>query len=139
MKAQPKPAWIVDASVAVKWFVPRAAEPNWDLARLATRRLAMRTTTLARYEVGNVLAWVGNMKPEQVANALIAMDDICGPAIDLEPADYEVCAKLTQDFGVTFYDASYVAIARRMSRQVLSEDSDLTGPGLARNLDHAIS
>lgn len=47
--------WLVDASIALKWFLPLDREPDGDLARMAIGSLAMRTTSLAFYEVGNIL------------------------------------------------------------------------------------
>ena len=47
--------WVVDASVALKWFLPAEREPDAELARAAVGRLTMRTTDLAVYEVAHVL------------------------------------------------------------------------------------
>jgi predicted nucleic acid-binding protein len=48
-------ACLLDASVALKWFLPVEREPDGPLARSAIGNLAMRTTALAIYEVGNIL------------------------------------------------------------------------------------
>jgi predicted nucleic acid-binding protein len=40
---------------------------------------------------------------------------------------------------LTFYDASYVAIANRVGRGVLSADRDLLEPGLAVTLETALA
>jgi hypothetical protein len=47
--------WLVDASIALKWFLPIDREPDGYLARALIGSLAMRTTSLAFYEVGNIL------------------------------------------------------------------------------------
>ena len=64
--------WIVDASVAVKWFKPASIEPDSDLARAAIGNLPLRTTSLAFYETGNVLSRAGQI-PERVAANLDVM------------------------------------------------------------------
>ena len=131
-------AWIVDASVAAKWFLPVAREPEGGLARDAIGRLAMRTTTLAVYEVGNVLKAYSGWEGDRVGAALNLLLELCGDPLDLLPEDFQVAAGLALEHDLSFYDASYVAIANRMGRRVLSADSDLLDPGLAANLETAL-
>lgn len=128
-------AWIVDASVAVKWFLPVDREPDGELAREAIGRLAMRTTALGVHEVGNVLTIHSGWTAEKTAAALDLLIEICGDPLELRPEDHRVAADLALANDLTFYDASYAAIARRTDRRLLSADSDLIGPGLAVGLD----
>jgi len=130
--------WVVDASVAVKWFLPVEREPQGDLARKAVGRLPMRTTSLAVHEVGDVLTLHSGWSAEKVAAALQLLGEICGDPVDLHAEDYPVAAALAHAHGLTFYDASYAAIARRIGRRLLSADSDLIGPGLAVDLSIAV-
>lgn len=132
-------AWVVDASVAAKWFLPVAREPEGELAREAIGRLAMRTTSLAFFEVGNVLTVNPGLNPERIVAALALLREVCGDPLELRPEDHAVAAELAQEHGLTFYDASYVAIARRMGRGVLSADRDLVDSGLAATLAAALA
>jgi predicted nucleic acid-binding protein len=132
-------AWVVDASVAAKWFLPVAREPEGGLAREAIGRLTMRTTTLGFFEVGNVLTVHPGLDPRMITAALSLMREICGEPLELRSEDHAVTAELAQAHGLTFYDASYVAIARRMGRGVLSADRDLVDPGLAMTLEAALA
>ena len=131
-------AWVVDASVALKWFLPVEREPDGELARAAIGRLAMRTTQLAVYEVGNVLTRHSGRPPEQIASALGLLLEICGDPLALEPDDHLTVVGLANEHGLTFYDASYAAIARRAGRGLLSADADLLRPGLATDLGAAL-
>jgi len=131
-------AWLVDASVAVKWFLPVEREPDGELARAAIGRLAMRTTALAFHEVGNVLTIHSGWPAERIASALGLLEEICGDPVELRPEDRALAAELALRHDLTFYDASYAAIARRTDRRLLSADADLTGPGLAVELDTAM-
>ncbi len=135
----PAGAWVVDASVAAKWFLPVDREPDGKLARAAIGKLQMRTTSLALYEVGNVLARDPQWGVERVAAALGLLWEICGDPLDLTAEDWGATARLTIDHGLTFYDASYAAIAHRMGRRVLSADDDLLAPGLAVDLQTALA
>jgi predicted nucleic acid-binding protein len=132
-------AWIVDASVAVKWFLPVEREPDGELARKAIGRLAMRTTALAVHEVGNVLTIHSGWPAEKIAAALDLLIEICGDPITLQPDDHRTAADLALAHNLTFYDASYAAIARRTDRRLVSADSDLVAPGLAAGLRSAVA
>jgi predicted nucleic acid-binding protein len=127
-------ALVVDASVALKWFLPVDREPQGELARSAIGRLAMRTTQLAVHEVGNVLTRHSGWPAERVAAALGLLLEICGDPIALHPEDHRVAAELALSHDLTFYDASYAAIGQRIGRRLLSADSDLIDPGLAVDL-----
>ena len=98
----------------------------------------MRTTSLALYEVGNVLSRDADWGAQRVSTALELLGEICGDPIDLTVEDYDATTRLTAEHGLTFYDASYVAIAHRVGRAVLSADEDLIGPGLASGLAAAL-
>jgi predicted nucleic acid-binding protein len=130
-------AWIVDASVAVKWFLPVEREPDGELARGAIGRLAMRTTALAMHEVGNVLTIHSGWPAERIAASLDLLVEICGEPLALQAEDHRVAAELALEHGLTFYDASYAAIARRLGRRLLSADADLVEVGLAEQLTSA--
>ncbi len=132
-------AWIVDASVAVKWFLPVEREQDGELARAAVGHLTMRTTALGVHEVGNVLIVRSGWDAGTIAKALGLLLEICGDPLELLPADHAVATELALTHGLTFYDASYAAIARRLGRRVLSADTDLLKPGLASGLREALA
>jgi predicted nucleic acid-binding protein len=132
-------AWIVDASVALKWFLPVGREPDGELARTAIGRLALRSTALAVYEVGNILTRHSGWTAERIGTALGLLLEICGEPIDLLAEDFQPTAQLALAHGLTFYDASYAAIARRTGRRLLSADKDLLTPKLAVPLGDALT
>ena len=131
--------WLVDASVALKWFLPLDREPDGDLARTAIGSLAMRTTTLAFYEVGNILTRHSGLEAVQIGAALGLLEEICGDPIELTSDDRHAAAALALEHQLTFYDASYAAIAGRTGRRLLSADGDLITPKLAVTLQDALS
>ena len=131
-------AWVVDASIVVKWFLPVEREPDGVLARSAIGRLAMRTTALAVHEVGNVLTLHSGWPAEKIAAALDLLLEVCGDPLELHPEDHRTAAELALAHDLTFYDSSYAAIARRVGRRLLSADSDLVAPGLAVGLSTAL-
>jgi predicted nucleic acid-binding protein len=130
--------YIVDASVALKWFLREEAEPDADLARQLIGNAQLRTTSLCPFEIGNTLTRFFGDECERIVDALDVVSEICGDPIDLIPVDYGLCASLATRHGLTFYDASYVAIAERLGRKVISADRDLLGPGLAVDIRTAL-
>jgi predicted nucleic acid-binding protein len=131
-------AWVVDASVVAKWFRPLEDEPEGRLAREAIGVLAMRVTTLTLYELGNLLTRRSGRDAEGVRVALSLVQEICGEPLPLLPQDHGGAVELALDHRLTFYDASYVAIANRVGRRVLSADRDLVAPGLAVTVETAL-
>ncbi len=131
--------WVMDASVLVKWFLSTDAEPDVEIARSAIGRLSMRTTSLALFEVGNALLKRLALSPEEITAGLDMVEEACGPPIELSHVDFLPTAELASEHDLTFYDASYVAIGRRMGRDVISADSDLLDPGLAVDLATAMA
>ncbi|MGI8439788.1 MAG: type II toxin-antitoxin system VapC family toxin [Thermoleophilaceae bacterium] len=130
--------WVVDASVALKWFLPVDREPDGALARSAIERLTMVTTALAIHEVGNVLTRRSGWTADQIAAALGLLLEICGEPVDLTVDDHRAAAQLALEHDLTFYDSSYAVIARRVGRKLLSADRDLLDPGLAVDLRGAL-
>ncbi len=59
--------------------------------------------------------------------------------MELTPEDHHPAARLALEHDLTFYDASYVAIAGRTKRRLLSADGDLLTPGLALPLQDALA
>jgi predicted nucleic acid-binding protein len=130
--------WVVDASVALKWFLPVDREPDGALARSAIERLTMVTTALAIHEVGNVLTRRSGWTADQIAAALGLLLEICGEPVDLTVDDHRAAAQLALEHDLTFYDSSYAVIARRVGRKLLSAERDLLDPGLAVDLRGAL-
>lgn len=98
----------------------------------------MRTTSLAYYEVGNILMRHSGLEAVQIGAALGLLEDICGDPIELSSADRHSAAALALEHDLTFYDASYAAIANRTGRRLISADGDLLGPKLAVTLQEVL-
>lgn len=98
----------------------------------------MRTTSLAFYEVGNILVRHSSLEAVQIGAALGLLEDICGDPIELTSADRHCAATLAHEHKLTFYDASYAAVASRTGRRLISADGDLLGPKLAITLQESL-
>jgi predicted nucleic acid-binding protein len=138
--SEPAPrGYVVDASVALKWFLPVDREPDAEIARAAIGRLPMRTTALAVHEIGNILTRHSGWNADRIAAALGLLLEVCGEPLDLAADDHLPATRLALEHDLSFYDASYAAIARRVGRLLLSADGDLLAPGLAVGLRDALA
>lgn len=105
---------IPDASVILKWVLPDTSGEADQEAALRLRDAAVAGTVelvvpaLWRYEVGNTLA---RRFPEQALEIMQLLDNF-GLGKGMENDDWLTTAiRLTRDYTVTFYDASYHALA----------------------------
>jgi predicted nucleic acid-binding protein len=131
--------FLVDASIAVKWLLTSEIEPDADAARelIGVRELA--TTSLAMYEIANIVARVHPGGASAAIESCALVRAICGDPEQLTADDTVRAARLAEQHRLTFYDASYAAIAERTGWPLISADSDLTGPGLAIDLTAALA
>jgi predicted nucleic acid-binding protein len=104
---------VPDASVLLKWVLPHEREPDQARA-LALRdailagKLVCRVPALWFYEVGNTLA---RLDPGRAAAMLSALERFGLGETQRDPACVELALSLVRDYSITFYDASYHALA----------------------------
>jgi predicted nucleic acid-binding protein len=104
---------VPDASVLLKWVLPHDVEP--DQARALELRdaalagaIACRVPALWLYEVGNTLA---RLTPAQAPAMLDALQRFGLEEAERDTRWVERALELAAAYAVTFYDASYHAIA----------------------------
>ena len=122
---------LVDASVAIKWMLPASREPDADDARWLIGEADLKTTTLAHYEVASTIVRIHPAGGAAAVEASALLRAICGEPEPLLPDDVIAAAALADEHGLTFYDASYAAIALARGLPLVSADRDLLVPGLA--------
>lgn len=115
--------WVIDASVAVKLFL---AEPESEVVRAQVDALgpALCAPSLLRYEVGNVLARSGLKDFDQhLRNGLatIAQHEPQGVSRHLK--------------GLSYYDASYLALAIERKAGLWTYDRRLQKAARAASLE----
>ena len=104
---------VPDASIILKWVLPRENEPYSRQAHAIGQafydnEIDLIVPSLWVYEVGNVLT----IKYPEVARALLAhLLNLNIPLVHPSPKHIELATRLVARHAVTFYDASYHALA----------------------------
>lgn len=117
--------YVVDASVAIKWFVP---EPDSALADrvLGSSRL-LAAPEFMRIELANAL-WK-NVRNKAISRnvANLSLHDI-GRVVHLWHSDASLIAdalKMAMDLGHPVYDCIYIALASRLGFTCITADKEL--------------
>ena len=104
---------IPDASIILKWVLPAENEPYSSQAHAISQafydnEIELILPSLWVYEVGNVLT----LKYPEVARVLLAhLTNLDIPVVQPSLRFIELTTKLVNRHAVTFYDASYHALA----------------------------
>ena len=128
---------VVDASVVVKWF--NIEEYSENAERLKEKHLKAEVTlvspVLMIFEVLNALRYNPELGASDVKEAL---NDLLGIQIKLYPVEdwLSEAVLLAYDFGLTIYDASYIALANHLRRLLYTADSKLLERVKATNIRH---
>lgn len=124
---------VVDASVAVKWYLSEA-EDDLDAARLVLDRFSSGELNLVApdllvYEVASAISVATMGRQPRLSRALgdLAIDRFLGLGLrtatgtDLLPAAFA----LVHRHGCAVYDASYLALAQRLGIRFITADRKL--------------
>lgn len=125
---------VPDASVLLKWVLPEDREPHVAQAvgirdAFTAGRIRLIVPSLWFYEAGNVLV---AHYPESAAERLAALASFRLPEARPSQLWRDRIAKLATTHGVTFYDASYHALAAMLGGVFVTSDAKYlrkVGPG----------
>ena len=119
--------FVVDASVAIKWFIQ---EKDSEKAILLKEKHINGNTVLIApdlliYEVANVLAFSKMFSPAEAKRCLFDLYDLeidlINPSIDIIPSAIELAA----DKRLSVYDSCYLALARELDIKLITADEKL--------------
>jgi len=121
--------FVLDASVALQWFLDDELDRKYSLGILAS--LSERRATvpvLWFYEVGNGLVMAYRRKRitlEQIDGFLMRLKTLPIEAAQEVPAEILELPSLALSHGLTSYDAAYLATASRLNLPLATSDRDL--------------
>lgn len=129
---------VLDASIAVKWF---NIEPFRDKAliirdRYVNGEIDLIAPDLLFYEVANALRYNPRFGMEEVKSALTALEDLGIITYDFRGELREKAVELAYRFGITIYDASYVALALLQDAVLYTADKEVVMKTMLANVKH---
>lgn len=116
--------YVVDASVAIKWF---ADEEKSDIARNLLRNVELETIRIfvpdiLLYEIGNALGKGKHFGRQDIIDALDVLLDSSVEVRNLDRLLIAQSASFMARYRLTFYDASYAALAHILGIPLISEN-----------------
>ena len=129
---------ILDASVAVKWFT---MEPLRDKAliirdRYVNGELDLEAPSLLYYEVANALRYNPRFGIEEVRSAVRTLEDLAITIYDFKGELASRAVELAYRFGITVYDAAYVALAAIRNATLYTADKEVVMKVSSENVKH---
>ena len=116
---------VVDASVVVKWYIP---EQHHEQARglrdaYLDGTFDLFAPALMPFEAVNALRYSGYYDGERLEEASKSLPEY---GIDLVPFNETgPVAEIATNFGITIYDAAYVALAQKLDTKAYTADGNL--------------
>jgi predicted nucleic acid-binding protein len=120
---------VVDTSVLIKWFKTRdedlLKEARTLLREVETRPVEVHVPALLLYEVGNILLLKTGLKGAALDDAITHLESL--PFIVAPPATplLKRAARLGRELVLTFYDASFLALAIELDCPYVTADRRL--------------
>ena len=120
---------VVDSSVLIKWVKARdedlVKEARRLLGEVERRPLEVHVPALLLYEVGNVLLMKTDLGPDDLDAALDQLDALPLIVAPPAPALLRRAGRLGRQLGLTFHDASFVALAVELDCPFVTADRRL--------------
>lgn len=120
---------VLDSSVVIKWFRRYEAlrKQALELRRAYLNgHLFIHVPDLLIYEIANVLRYKPDMNEAKVRQALQSLFDM---GIGIEHIGTELIGRtvgIAYSYGVTVYDAAFVALAEQLKADLITVDVELT-------------
>jgi len=120
---------VVDSSILIKWFKTKDEELPMEaqslLQEVMNRPIEVHVPALLLYEVRSILLLKTKFKPPAVESALERLEalpfTVAPPATPL----LKRAARLGREFDLTFYDASFLALAVELDCPLITADRRL--------------
>lgn len=116
---------VIDSSVAVKWL-NKQDESNIDqadkvLEDVQNGKVRLLMPELAKYEVGNALLYK-DMQLQQALGSLATYHSIPIQFLPQDPQQGQVTMQMAHENKVTFYDASFMALAKEQKAELITDN-----------------
>jgi len=120
------PKIVIDTSVLIKWIKTRDEE-HWRearqlLAEIERQEVEVHVPALLLYEVGNIILLKTRLGPSALDEAVERLEAL--PFVVAPPATplLKRALRLGREFSLTFYDASFLALAVELDCPLVTAD-----------------
>ena len=117
---------VVDTSVLIKWFKTRGEdllqEAKQLLEEIERQRLEVHVPALLLYEVGNILLLKTRLGLTALDEAIERLEELPFVVAPPAPPLLRRAVRLGREFGLTFYDASFLALAVELGCPCVTAD-----------------
>jgi predicted nucleic acid-binding protein len=131
--------FVLDASLALQWFLEDEADRKYSLAILASLSEKRALVPLLWfYEVGNGLLMAyrrKRIKLDQIDGFLTRLKALPIETAQQTPSEILELPALAQSHGLTNYDAAYLAVAARFKLPLATTDNDLRRTAASAGVD----
>jgi predicted nucleic acid-binding protein len=116
---------VVDASVAIKWFIPEVHAI--DASRLLQKKMRFIAPDLIFAEVGNILWTKTRSKELTLEIATEILDDFKRLPLDIHESEHllDIAWQIATEHQCTVYDSLYVALAKTEKCLLVTADRAL--------------
>lgn len=116
---------VVDASVAVKWYIPEQHHTQARLLRnnYLNGRHELTAPTLFPFEVINALKYSGHYESDRLIDAASSLPEYGITLVEFN--EVGPIAEIALDLDITIYDAAYLALTKNTDRIVCTADTQL--------------
>ena len=122
---------VIDSSIIVKWLSQDNEKylDEADKILLDARQgnIELITPELAKYEVGNVLLFSKNLSQEQAEIVLLEFYRLPISFITESEKQSVETFKLASDFKITYYDASFMSLAKQYDAILVTDNIEHQG------------
>lgn len=118
---------VVDASVAVKWFVVEEySDTSLELLKgHVGGSLTLAAPALLHYEVLNALRYSHVYDAEKLAKIAKILDDLQLAIYVLAGDLAALTVKTAYELGLTIYDAAYIALSKQLGAWLVTADEEI--------------
>lgn len=120
---------VLDASVVIKWFLPEDNSPEARELREAhlAGKIFIFAPPLLLFEIVNALVYKKELTTREVNKAIEIFFFTNPQLLEFNQGLMSNTAKIARKYGISVYDASYIALAKALSCQFITADEKLFG------------
>lgn len=118
---------IVDASVAVKWYVKEPMREKALKLRddYVSERIDLQAPSLILFEVGNAIRYYPGSTEVECAEAVRELRTLGLTLHELDENTIDIASNLAFSEEISFYDAVYISLAKNLQGTFITADEEL--------------